>query len=91
MNVYRIDIWRSVNHGETFSHNVQRVEIVHALNKDKALKKIKLAPEKVWHSGSLEIKASSETIYSIEKTGTVTIQPFYVYSDGRTPRPVSLR
>ena len=87
MNVYEIDIWRSVYHGEKFTHNAQRQELIHALNEDRAKKKIELADERVWQSGTLVIRAAQEVIYSIRKTGTVTKQLYYVYSDGRTPRP----
>jgi len=89
MNVYEIDIWQSVYNGDAFSHTVQRTELIHALNEARARNKIKLAKEKIWESGSTQIKASAEFIYSIRKTGTVTKQLYYVYSDGRTPRPVN--
>jgi len=85
MRVYEIDIWRSVYHGDKFSHTTTRLELVHALNEERAKKKITLDGEKTWGQ---EARASSETIYRIKKTGTVTIKPYYVYSDGRSPRPV---
>ncbi|MCK5016431.1 MAG: hypothetical protein KAS32_05090 [Candidatus Peribacteraceae bacterium] len=88
MNVYDIDIWRSVHHGDKFSHNATRYQLVHALNEERAKRKVILAEEKTWENGSLVIRASSEVIYSIRKAGTVTKHLFYVYSDGRTSRPV---
>ena len=89
MNTYEIDIWRSVYHDGKYSHTATRVELIHALNENRAKAKITLAPEKTYNSGpSHTVMASKEVIYSIRKTGTVTIQPYYVYSDGRSPRPV---
>jgi len=88
MNVYEFDIWRSVKHNGEFSHNVPRTQLVHALNEAKARERIILAQGKAWANGLTTIETSSEFIYSTRKTGTVTKQMFYVYSDGRTPRPV---
>ena len=88
MNIYEADIWRSVYHNDKFSHTVQRKQLIHAMNKQQAEKKITLEPEKLRGEEPLIIKASPETIYRLEQTGTVTIQPYYVYSDGRSPRPV---
>ena len=88
MNVYEADIWRSVYHNDKFSHTATRWQLIHALNEERAKRKITLAEEKMWESGALQIKVLSETIYSLRKSGTVTKQPFYVYSNGRTPRPV---
>jgi len=88
MNVYEIDIWRSVKHNGTFSHTVHRVELIHALNEERAKKKITLREGKTQEAGTLTIEVSSETIYAIRKTGTVLKQMYYVYSDGRSPRPV---
>jgi len=88
MNVYDVDIWRGVYHNEKFSHNATRYQLVHALNEERARKRITLEREKTWKNGSLEIRASDEVISSIRKAGTVTKQLYYEYSDGRTPRPV---
>lgn len=91
MNVYEIDIWRSVYHNGKYSHTATRVELIHALNEERAKKKIALEPEKVYaseHTHGLSVKVSAEFIYRIKKTGTVVIKPYYVYSDGRYPRPV---
>ena len=88
MNVYEADIWRSVYHNDKYSHTVQRKQLIHAMNKELAEKKITLEPEKIWGKEPLIVKASSEIIYRLERTGTVTIQPYYVYSDDRSPRPV---
>ena len=88
MNVYEISIWRGVKHNGEFSHNVQRMELIHARNEAEARGKVTLTPSKTYESNSsLKIEASAETIYSCRKTGTVLVKPFYVYSDGRTPRP----
>ena len=87
MNVYEVDIWRSVTHNGKFSHNATRQQLVHALNEERARGKVLLAKAKDWESG-MKIEASEEVIYSIKKTGTVTKQMFYVYSDGRSPRPI---
>ena len=88
MNVYEIDIWRDVYHDGSFSHTAISYELIHALNEERAKRKITLNKEKTYTAGgNHEIKASDEVIYSIRKTGTVTIQPYYVYSDGRQPRP----
>ena len=90
MNVYEIDIWRSVKHNCEFSHNDNRVVLVHALNEDSAKKKITLGPEKTWSSGSgLVIKVSAEYIYRLTKVGTVRKKLYYEYSDGRRPRPIN--
>jgi len=88
MNVYEFDIWTQVKHNGEFSHTVMRVDVVHALNEERARKKITLHKGKVWKDGGLEISSSDEFVYGVTKTGTVTIRPYYVYSDGRTPRPV---
>jgi len=88
MNVYDVDIWRGVYHNEKFSHTAIRYQLVHALNEERARKRITLEREKTWKNGSLEIRASDEVISSIRKAGTVTKQLYYEYSDGRTPRPV---
>lgn len=88
MNVYEIEIWCSVRHNGTFSHTAMRVELIHALSEERAKKKITLEEGTTQKVGSLTLEASSETIYAIRKTGTVTKQLFYAYSDGRPPRPV---
>ncbi len=90
MNVYEINIWRSVYHGGKFSHTGTRMELIHALNEERAKSRITLAKEKTWESGTLLIRASSETFYSVRKTGTVTKQLYYEYSDGRSPRRVKV-
>jgi len=88
MNAYGIDIWRSVKHNDKFSHNVNRFEIIHARNEAEAKNKVTLAQGYIQNLPALQIEVSNETIYSIKKIGTVKIEKFYVYSDGRTPRPV---
>ena len=88
MNVYEIDIWCCVSHNEKFSHNGKRMELIHALNEERAKKRITLTKEREWEVGGTRIKVKAEAIYSIRKTGTVTKQLYYVYSDGRNPRPV---
>jgi len=87
MNVYEVDIWRSVRHNGNFSHNAIRYALVHALNEERAKKKIKLDKARTW-GDKIQIEASDEFIYGIRKTGTVKIKPYYEYSDGRRPRPV---
>jgi len=88
MNVYEISIWRSVYRNGTFSHTVQRMELVHALNKGKAKERITLAKAHVSGANPPYDEVSDEFIYSIRKTGTVTKQLYYEYSDGRPPRRV---
>lgn len=88
MNAYEVDIWCGVKRDGQWSHNVTRRELVHALNESKARQKITLAPAKTVHAACETIEVSAEFVYSIRKTGTVTIQRMYVYSDGRSPRPV---
>lgn len=88
MNVYEIEIWRGVRRSGEFSHNARRSELVHALNEERARKKITLAEGKVMGQEPNLVEMSAETIYSVTKTGTVTKQMFYVYSDGRNPRQV---
>jgi hypothetical protein len=85
MNAYRIDVWRSVKHNGKFVTNIQRQIVVHARNKEEAESKIKLTKESVNKLPALLVEASNEFIYSCEKIGTVTIQPFYVYSDKLSP------
>ncbi|KKN74766.1 hypothetical protein LCGC14_0388080 [marine sediment metagenome] len=89
MNVFEVDIWRSVYHGNEFSHTTIRYELVHALNEERAKRKITLAEERTYNSGSIGIRVTNEFIYRIKKTGTVTKQMFYVYSNGMSPRPVA--
>lgn len=84
MNVFDFDIWKQVKHDGQFSHTVTRKQTVHALNEERARARIKLEPG--YTNDHLEV--SGEFIYQVKKCGTVTIQPFYVYSDGRLPRPV---
>lgn len=86
MNVYEIDIWRRVKHNGEFSHTITRRELIHALNEEIANKKITLAKGYVGENPPMEV--SDEFIYHIERTGTVVIKPYYVYSDDRCPRPV---
>ncbi len=88
MNVYEVDIWYQVRHNDKFSHTVTRTKLIHALNEERAKKKITLKPSVTRETGTLKIEASPEFIYSIRKTGTVTKQMYYEYSDGRNPRPV---
>lgn len=85
MNAYRIDIWKSVEHNGKFVANINRVVLIHARNETEAKSKISLQKETVQNLPQLEIKVSNEVIYSCERIGTVTIERFYVYSDGRTP------
>jgi len=90
MNVYEIDIWRAVYHGEKgdkFITNNQRQVVVHALNEERAKRKITLAPAE---DKSPRYRTEAEFIYRIKRTGTVTIKPYYEYSDGRSPRPVKI-
>ena len=83
MNAYKLHIWTSVRHNGKYSHTVQRYKIVHAHNTEEAKGKIKLKEAKTYNaSKDLIIEASTEFIYEAEKIGTVTIQPYYVYSDG---------
>jgi hypothetical protein len=84
LNAYRIDIWRSVKHNDKFICNVQRVQIIHARNEVEAKSKIILKGETINNLPDLIIKVSSEFIYSCEKIGTVRIEPFYIYSNGRS-------
>lgn len=85
MNVFRIAIWRSVQHNGKFVTNIQRVAIIHARNQKEAAAKITLKKELVQNLPELEIKASQEIIYSCEKVGTVKIEPYYVYSKDYSP------
>ena len=90
MNTYEFDIWYQVDHNGKFSHTVTRSELIHALNEEMAKKKIILQPSSTWNAGNgtLKIEATAEFIYATRRTGTVTKQVYYVYSDGRRPRPV---
>jgi len=90
MNVYEIDIWKQVKRNGEFSHTVTRLELVHALNEERAKKKVILAESRKWDSSNLMIEASSEFIYNIRKTGIVTKKQYYEYSDGRSPRRVKV-
>ncbi len=88
MNAYRVDIWCSVKNSGKWSHNSSRIVRIHARNEKEARQKVNLAPAKSWDKEAIEV--SSETIYSVEKIGTVTIQPFYVYSNsGYSPVAVN--
>ena len=89
MNVYEIDVWKQVKRDGEFSHTCTRLELIHALNEERAKKKITLAQEKTWESGPSKFVVSSEFIYAVRKTGTVVKKMHYVYSDGRSPRRVS--
>lgn len=88
MNTYEASIWRSVYHSGRFSHTAIREQLIHALNEKLAIKKITLQPIKTWGKEPHIIEAKEERIYSLRKTGTVVIKPFYVYSDGRRPVPI---
>lgn len=88
MNVYEIDVWRQVKNNGEFSHTVTRLELIHALNEERAKKKITLAEPKTYQRDNITTEVTGEFIYRITRTGTVTIQPYYKYSDGRSPRPV---
>lgn len=84
MNVYEADIWCAIYHGDEFSHNVRRQQLIHALNEERAHKKIILAPAQITSA----YRTGAEFIYRLTKTGTVRKELYYVYSDGRSPRPV---
>ena len=88
MNVYEFDIWKQVKRDGEFSHTCTRMELIHALNEERATSKITLAGEKTWESGGGKFVVSGEFIYAVRKTLTVVKQMYYVYSDGRGPRPV---
>jgi hypothetical protein len=88
MNTYEFDIWKQVKHNDKFSHTYQRVELVHALNEERAKAKLSLKPAESHEMNGHKTEVGAEFIYSSRRTGTVTIQPYYVYSDGRSPRPV---
>lgn len=88
MQVYEIDIWRQVKRNGEFSHTVQRMELVHALNEKRAKTKVTLVEGRTWDNGGQHLEVSGEFIYAIRKTGTVTKQLYYEYSDGRSPRRV---
>ena len=90
MNAYEISIWRGVKHNGEFSHNIQRTELIHARNEIEARHKVTLAQGYLQNITSLQIEVSGEFIYSCRKIGTVKIEKFYVYSDGRTPRPAGI-
>ena len=85
MNAYLVDIWTGVKHNNKFSHNVQRVELVHARNENEAKTKVTLVKGYKKLVGDLALDVSNETIYSVRKIGTVRIKRCYVYSDGRSP------
>ena len=92
MNVFEADIWASVYHGDKFSHTTIRYQLIHAMSEEQAKKKIILKPEKATTIGNgLTIKSHNEFIYALRQSGTVCIKPFYVYSDGRSSRPVNRR
>ncbi len=91
MNVYEVYIWRSVKRSGEFSHNAERVALVHARNEAEAKGKVELEPPKVYGESLGFVEISGEFIYSVTKTGTVTKQLMYVYSDGRSPRPTKGR
>ena len=91
MNAYGIEIWKSVKHNDKFSHNINRFEIIHARNETEAKNKVTLAQGYIQNLPALQIEVSGESIYACRKIGTVKIEKFYVYSDGRTPRPVGKR
>ncbi len=91
MNAYEFRIWKSVKHNDKFSHNLERTQLIHARNETEATNKITLEKGNTHKLQNLIITVSDEYIYSTIKIGTVTIKPFYVYSDGRTPRLVNKR
>ena len=88
MNAYEIDLWRSVKHNGEFVTNLQRRIIVHARNEKEAKTKVTLKESTVNKLPGLTIEASRESIYRTTLIGTVTIEPFYVYSSSRTSIPV---
>ena len=91
MNVYEIDIWKSVKHNGVFSHNILRKVVIHSVNEEKARSKalLMLASSSTNKLPDLLIEVSPENIYGIQKTGTVIKRMYYEYSDGRAPRPVT--
>ena len=89
MNVFEIDIWCRVQHNGEFSHTVTRIELIHALNEERARQKITLKKGGTRNSNGLTVDWSDEFIYMVRKAGTVTKQLYYEYSDGRHPRRVS--
>jgi hypothetical protein len=83
MNAYEISIWRGIRHNEKFIVNDQRTVIIHARNETEAKSKVKLAEPQHNNLDNIRIDVSKEFIYTVYKIGTVTIQPFYVYSNDR--------
>lgn len=96
MNAYEIDIWRGVKHNGKFVVNNSRKVLVHARNENEAKSKVTLALSKTYNYSdvgkgkiTLIIEVSQETVYSCIRIGTVKIERFYTYSNGRTPTLVS--
>ena len=63
--------------------NPSRTVIIHARNETEAKSKVKLAESQTNKLDGITIDVSKEFIYAVYKIGTVTIQPFYVYSNGK--------
>jgi hypothetical protein len=92
MNAYAIRIWRNVKHNDKLlehSFNDMRTVVVHARNANEAKSKVKLAEPKTNITGNLTITVSAEYIYTTDYIGTVRIEPFYVYSNDRSPISVA--
>ncbi len=89
MNVFEFDIWKQVLHNGKFTHTIPRMQLVHAMSKESAREKLSLAKGSTQMVGNTEIKVSNEFVYGVRRTGTVTRQMYYEYSDGRQPIPIT--
>ena len=89
MNVYEFMIWTAVRHNGNFSHNIERIERIHAMNEERARGKIILKETTQQMVGTLKLEASREYIYSTRRIGTVVKRMYYEYSDscGLLPKP----
>jgi predicted metallo-beta-lactamase superfamily hydrolase len=85
MNAYEIDIWRNIKHNGKFFINDGRTVVIHARNQIEAKNKIRLAEAKTNKLDGLLIEVSAEFIHGVTKVGTVRIEKYYVYSNGRYP------
>lgn len=87
MKAYKLLLWQPVYHGDTFSHNTERIVIVHAQNEKEAIGKV---PLKGGKDKSPYYITKDECLYKAYCLGRVTIRKYYVYDNDKDYSPIPI-
>lgn len=87
MKAYKLLLWQPVYHDDTFSHNVERVVIIHARNEEEAIRKV---PLKKGQDKSPHYITKNESLYKAYYLGRVTIRKYYVYDGDKNYNPTPI-